>query len=185
MQCTATSKKTDQQCKRRAVVGYTVCQVHGAGSAVQGREGGRPATHGRYSRLKRNALRDLIAEYERDPNPLDILPELAATRALFQDYIERYDEWREALLAWHASFASDTNPSPKPREVLDIADAYRLLSEATKIVQRIEAIRAQNAVSRKELSRILQEMTRVVDLEVGDDGIKQRIRDGWLSIRLA
>jgi hypothetical protein len=182
-QCTATAKQSKERCRRRAVTGYAVCQVHGAGSVTKGRAGGRPATHGRYSKLKREALRDLITDYETDPDPLNILPELAACRALFQDYIERYDEWREALLAWHASY--ETKPVVKPQQVLDISDAYRLLSEATKIVTRVEQIKAQNAVSRQDLARILSEMTRVVDLEVQDERTKERIRDGWLSIRLA
>src|SRR5690606_10264496 len=63
-----------------------------------------PVRHGRYSRIKREALRTMIAEYEADPDPLNLLPELAAARALFHDFVDRYEETTAALLAWHESF---------------------------------------------------------------------------------
>lgn len=150
------------------------CRNHG---------GATPVKHGRYSTVKREDIRALIAQHEADPDPLNILPELAAARALFQDFIERYDAWREAILAWHASWGKEDGPQ-KPREVLDLSDAYRVVSEVTKIVERIEGIRAKNAVSRPELQRIISEMWRVLELNVADDTLRQRIRDGWLGIRL-
>lgn len=196
------------------------CYLHG---------GMTPVKHGRYSSLKRESLRDLIAQHEADPDPLNILPELAAARALFQDFVERYDAWREALLAWHASFdaaamgfdperltllgrvldeyehlvktgeptpaqlsdleqareamAKLNEPSPnKPRMVLDVADAYRIVSEVTKIAERIERVRAANAVSRPEMIRIMTEMGRIVALHVHDVKTREAIQRDWVSI---
>ncbi len=111
-------------------------------------------------------------------------PELAAARALFQDFFERYDENREALLAWHSSFGTD-NPNAKPRQVLDLLDAQKVLSEITKIVKRIEDIGAQNAISRADFYRVLTEMGRAVDLVVEDEALRKRISEAWLEIRLA
>lgn len=194
--------------------------------------GGRPITHGRYGTIKRESLRALIEQHEADPDPLNILPELAATRALFQDYIERYDEWRDALTAWHASFKDVARPLPevqvarleavldeyesvldgeptetqetelrwargfvgslrqreddgKPLRVLDLADAYRIASEVTKIVERIERIRSANAISRPDLMRVLTEMGRVVAHYVTDETVRESISRDWLSIRVA
>lgn len=49
-QCTAKAKRTGERCKRRAVTGYKVCQVHGAGSPrARGTRGGRPPTKYKYS----------------------------------------------------------------------------------------------------------------------------------------
>lgn len=153
------------------------CKLHG---------GATPVKSGRYSKIKRTALRELIAQHAEDQDPLDILPELAAARALFQDFIERYDEWREALLGWHESFTDEEKAErAKPRQILDIADAYRILSEVTKIAERIEKIRSQNAVSRSDLLRIMEEMGRYVERHVKDSKARERIKDGWLSIRIA
>jgi len=198
------------------------CKLHG---------GKTPARHGRYSGLRNERLRVLIEAHETDPDPLNVLPELAAARALFQDFVERYDEHTAALLAWHASFELQQRPLPadkviafervvdewenaaregaelteqqeadletarkfvellrgagqeaKPRRVLDLSDAYRIVGEITKIVERIERARSADAISRPELNRLVHEMARVVDLNVADQEVKARIRDGWLAL---
>jgi hypothetical protein len=201
-------------------VGDGRCKFHG---------GKTPVRSGRYSTVKHEALRDLIAQHAADEDPLDILPELAAARALFQDFIERYGTFTEALLAWHASYETSgrkplapaklealrraldeyeamgeltddreedlklarelaeqlgTPDTNKPRVVLDISDAYRIVGEITKIVERIEKIRAANAISRPELLRVMTEMGRVVQAHVTDEATQAKVRDGWLAIRL-
>lgn len=200
------------------------CYLHG---------GLTPIKHGRYSSIKHERLRALIEAHASDPDPLNILPELAAARALFQDYLERYEEHTAALLAWHTDWQATRRPIPedlvlaftrvvdeyenglteggdpspretealeasrrfllamqhveqtgKPTQLLDIADAYRIVSEVTKIAERIEKVRAANAISRPDLNRIISEMGRVVDLYVTDPAQKQQVREGWLAIRL-
>lgn len=228
-QCTATSKRTGQRCSNPAVTGFNVCRVHGAGNKKK--PGGRPATHGRYSRLKREALRSLIEEYEQDPDPLNILPELAAARALFQDFTDRYDEFTEAIVAWHQSYQAGNRPidkykveafievidqyeevirseddlterqqktlaiarefvkaakqeaGTKPIQILDISDAYRILREITAIAGRIEKVRAQNAIPRDDLYRVLKEMARTVETFISDPALLQRIKESWLQIK--
>ena len=187
--------------------------------------------HGRYSSISRPRLRELIAQHERDPDPLNILPEIAALRALFQEFVERYDEHTEALLAWHASFQLTRRPlpedllisfervvdewenamrergdptpaqetdlgqarkylmvlrgsddTPKPRTVLDLTDAYRVLGEIGRMVERVEKARSANAISRPEMNRVIHEMARVVDLCVAEEHVKAKIREGWLAI---
>lgn len=180
---------------------------------------GRPPSHARYSSIKTRALRELYERHIDDPDPLNIEPELAQARAIFQDFIERYDAWREALLAWHESYRaggatysdavrrlreaiSTKDPAKiqaalealeeaslavagKPTQILDQADAYRILSEITKIVERMERIKAQNAISRPELLRVMSEMGRVVERHVAEKEIREKIRDGWLGIHIA
>jgi hypothetical protein len=59
----------------------------------------------RYQALNaRPRLRELIERFSADPDPHNLLQELTLLRALVTDYVERYDETTEALLAWHASF---------------------------------------------------------------------------------
>lgn len=170
------------------------CRKHG-GTA------GRPPTHGLYSKRLKHELRELVADLEAD-NPLDMTHELATVRALAIDFINRYEETTAALLAWHASFTDEYRaaeaaaakagappPDPltvrsKPHQVLDISDAYRLISEASKIIKRIEDLKASNHITRTDLGRIMQEMGRVVERYVIDEKTLERIRDGWLAIRL-
>lgn len=203
-------------------VGRGRCWLHG---------GLTPSKHGRYSLIKSERLQAILQEVEQDPDPLNLIPEVHTLRMLTIDYINRYDEYTEALLAWHASWTlkylptervlfaiqrilteweivvhEDNVPTPqqyemiqdvkafllaaagpdqgRPRQVLDLAEAKSILAETGKMVERIEKIRAANAVSRPELNRIYQEMWRAVDALIADDATKQRIRDQWLNICL-
>lgn len=206
-------------------LGQGKCRLHG---------GATPIKHGRYSTITRTRIRDLIAEHEADPDPLNILPEIAALRALFSDFIERYDENTEALIAWHESWSLTRRPLPedklmafqaivdeweislaekgedatdkqkedvetarkflallrggdaaaKPRTVLDIADAYRVLGEIGRMVERIEKARSANAISRPELNRLMQEMWRSVDARIADQAIKDSIKEDWMRVAL-
>lgn len=152
------------------------CKLHG---------GANPVKHGRYSTVKSTALRDLIRHFDADPDLLNIEREVSVLRAIWVDWVNRYAEWRDALLAWHESFTDpDRETEPKPRQVLDLADGYRIVAEVTKAVERIERIRAANAISRPEFGRVMAEMGRVVEAHVRDPQVLEKIRDGWLAIRV-
>lgn len=187
-------------------VGEGRCYLHGGRAAI---------THGRYSKIIRQELKDAILEQLNDPDILNMEQELAAARALFVDYINRYEDITAALLAWHQSYrevqvtperldmlsqvvsryeaiirADDGETIPafmktytkgcrelvnkykdyyntaanfKPHKVLEVEESYRFLAEITKIVERIEKVRAQNAISRKNFVRVMNEMGRVVN----------------------
>lgn len=181
--CTATSRRTGARCGNAAVTGYDVCRMHGAGSPHKGRPGGRPVEHARYSRLQHERLGEMLAELEGDPDPLNIYPELAAARALFVDFVNRYDAWLTALLAWHESFNEKENP--KPRQMLDLSDAVRHLEAIARIAQREKKLRLENAISRDQLLRVMTEQRRVIETEVQDPETRKRVLDGFLRIQLA
>ena len=175
--CTAKAKHSQQRCCNPAVTGYNVCRMHGAGGKSKPNLGA--IRHGRYSRFKSIAIASLIAEYEADPDPLNLMAELAASRALFQDFTDRYVESTDALILW-----SRSGETAKPTQVLDIADAYKMVSEITKIVERIEKIKASNAISRPELMRVLTEMSRVVESFVREPATLEEIKKAWLGIKI-
>lgn len=82
------------------------CRRHGGMTQIKGTR--HDVSLGRYSDLQaRPRLRDLIQKYTDDPQLGDLTHELVLLRAITQDYLERYDEITEALLAWHASHTKD------------------------------------------------------------------------------
>jgi len=174
-------------------VGRGRCKLHG---------GCVPIKTGINSGIKRESLRAVAETFEEIEKPLEMYKELALMRALAVDYINRYDMMTEALLAWNATLQPGYKavlddgmvrpPAGRPAQILDLSDAYRLVSEVTKIIKRIEDIRAQNAISRSDFVRLMQEMARVVEAVVdrradGDQrqAMKDEIKDRWLEIRLA
>lgn len=176
--CRAWNTKRQKYCKARAGAktdhpGVGRCTNHGGASHSVS------TTHGRYSRVQRVKLRDLIEELENDPDPLDLFPELATARALFIDWVDRYDEFTKALLLWY-----EDQENGGPRKILDIADGYRLLDNIRRVVATIEKISAENAISRPELLRVMTEMGRVVESVVQDEGQLEKIKGGWGGIRI-
>jgi hypothetical protein len=160
-------KRNGEPCRNQAGkktnhLGTGPCWLHGG--AV-----GKQMTHGRYSTIQRVRLRDLIEGYERDPDPLNMLPELAVARALFVDYVDRVKKGESGE-------AGGTD--------FDVGAARQLVSEVTQIVKRIEDGRAANAISRADFYRVVMELGRVVDVRVEDEDVRAQIHDDWLRIAL-
>lgn len=76
-------------------LGQGRCKHHG---------GAAPNVENRYAAMNNDTIAQKLAKFLLDPNPLDLRAELAAARALFEDMVERYDDYVAALIAWHASF---------------------------------------------------------------------------------
>jgi hypothetical protein len=87
----------------------------GPGEAATSTAGSRRSSTAATRRSSGERIRDLIAAHEADEDPLNILPEIAALRALFQEFIERYDEQTEALIAWHLSWQLTKRPLPEEK----------------------------------------------------------------------
>jgi hypothetical protein len=179
--------------KLRKETGYAICRNRagertdheGTGRCYlhRGNVGG-PVVTGRYTFKMSPRLQAIYDQLAQDPDPLNLVPELTAARALFQDWVDRFDSYSEALIAWHESFAKGNGDREhKPMKVLDIADGRNSLEIISRIVARIEHIRAENAVSKKKLVEILEAMGKVVEAHVMDAQVLGSIRRGWLNIR--
>lgn len=86
-QCTATNKQTKQQCRRRAVNGYSVCTVHGAGTrkrveAGERKNAGTPIKHGRYSKHFKEEVLQKIEDFRTDPDLEKLDFEIAYLKSL-------------------------------------------------------------------------------------------------------
>ena len=96
LKCHAKSKRTGKQCGQWALEGARVCRMHGAG-------GGRPVTHGRYSK----ALGKLAANYEaslNDRSLFDLREPVAALDGVTKRLMAMVDEhdspeWRRNVRA--------------------------------------------------------------------------------------
>lgn len=185
--CRAWNSKREKYCKARAGmgtdhVGQGRCKFH---------RGQKEITHGIYSNIERERIRDLYEEFAAAADPLDLEPEVAMLRAIYRDFIERYDQYLNAVLIWYANIPEELQDAilavagPKPKKLLDLSDGYRILREIGVMVERIEKVKAAHAISRKDFYRLIQEYARIVDARVDDDAIKEQIKSDWLQVRLA
>lgn len=168
---------------------HGVCQLPaGLGTAHRGtghckfHGGVAPAVSGRYARIKRKELRTLIEEHELDPQPLNLLPDLAAARALFEAFVDMHETRWEAITAWHeAGGGEDARPPLAPPM---IAEARKMLGTIARLVKTCEDMRAVGAIPRSVFVRYMYELGKVVELNVRNRADKEALKRAWLSIQL-
>ena len=133
----------EKYCGKKTRAGTPCTQAAGWGTLTPGfgpckLHGGKSLVkHGRYSKTKRKALGKEAARLAADPDPLNLFAELGMARALFRDFLDR-----------------------KPEDDLDVEGAMGHVEAISRIVKRIEDIRAQDAISRPEMIRVMTEMGR-------------------------
>ncbi len=178
--CGANTREGDK-CKQPAGAGTDHygkgrCRYHGGTNGA--------LTHGRYSGLFSEDLESLVNHFEADTDILNMESDIALVRTLTYKFIDGYDDWLAAVLAWHGSF-QEGKYETKPTKVLELSDAYRLLETLSKMVERERKARAANAISARDLFRILNEVGRVIETYVEDKEALHNIREQMLSIRYA
>lgn len=185
------------RCGAKTRSGHPCKQAAGAGTDHPGEGrckfhgGASPIRSGRYSKIDRPRIRELYEEFAQDADPLDVSDELHMARAIFRDFLERYDENSTALRVWWSNIPDELQDTleaisgDRPRQILDIADAIRIIDTISKIVSRVEKVRSDSAITRKDLFRLISEYARIVDARVVDDDVKEQIKNDWLQVRLA
>ena len=127
--CDAKAKRTGERCMLPAMIGSTKCRVHG-GKTPKGADSPH-FKHGRYSKVVRGKIAERIADVD-DHNPLDLLDELKIQRALFAEYVSRF-EVSQALTA------------------SDINLLMGWSSEITRTVERMVKMRNETALTGAEV----------------------------------
>jgi hypothetical protein len=126
--------------------GEGCCKHHG---------GCTPSHCQRYAKIHNERYRELYGQFINDPDPLNMLPELAGGRAIFVDFIERYGEVTAALVAWHQSFLSSRWGYEKAADNFRFAvqshDPVKLI-KAMDVLQELEAANPESAKPRQMLN---------------------------------
>lgn len=167
--CGAKKRQGDGVCQKWAGwgtdhVGEGRCKLHGGSS---------PIRHGRYSTVRHTELRELIERMEEDPTPLDATPELALARAILHRWVDRYEEFMEALLAWNRAEyeeAQDEERPPRPARIPDIRELTPLVEAVSKAVKRVIDTQQADALSLKEFIRFVNEVLRLASVYIRDAG---------------
>lgn len=109
--------------------------MHGAGSPGKGRPGGAPIVTGRYSLAHRKSLEAKAQAFASDPQPGNLLGELALMRALLQDYLERF-------------------PDNQRLPYEDIARIFEMMEAISRIVERIAKIIASTSLTQSDIKHL-------------------------------
>lgn len=141
-----------------------------------------PSTvHGRYSKISTRRIADLLTSLRaEEEHVMDLAPEVSLLRALVHDFIERYDQFVDALMAWYL----DPQNKLRPRKVMDIADAGALIESISRIVHRMHQIQSEGAISLATFQRVTEHMGRIVTKYVRDPEMLEKIESEWMDLAL-
>lgn len=156
------------------------CWLHG---------GLTPIKHGMDSLIKHGRLKDLIQKMrEIDHDLLDLTPEVETMRALTIDFINRYDDFTEALTAWYDALDdkrredSDGKLPPIPRKYPELEDAAKLLEGISRVAERYNKIKREGSISLDVFRGTMTEMGMIVAKVVDDPKKLLLIEEGWQAI---
>lgn len=148
-------KKDGEPCRQVAGkgtdhLGIGRCKFHGGNSKIK---------HGRYSKVQ-GGLGDKIQEHMDSPSPLDLLPELATLRALFERWIDQDGE-------------------RSPVEIL--AGAEKLVDGMRKTVDTIHKMQTRELLTSREMEMGLYRILEIITEEVSDPESIARISQRFNS----
>lgn|SRR5574337_88324 len=158
-QCTATSKRTGQQCQQPAMHGSTKCYHHG-GATPRGAKSPHFKT-GLYSKYASHEVGDKIEEYLA-ADPFDLTHELALTRALLADYLSRFQE--------HMPMGLDS-----------IDGMTVLVDRIRKTVETIVKIRNDSALTAAEVTFLASRIVGLLDKYIDDPAKREACQQELFS----
>jgi hypothetical protein len=136
----------------------------------------KPSHLHRYQNVERHALRDLAARIAAtEPDITDLSEELHLLRALLIQYINEYEKFIEALMAWYA----EPDIKQKPRRIMDISDVSGLIESVSRIAERMHKIRSEGSIDLVTFQRVTEQMGIIVARLVKDPEILARIEAEW------
>ena len=157
MQCTAKVYKTGQQCRRRAVDGMKVCQVHGGATPR-----GIASPHykdGRYSKVLPTRLAARYMEAQRDPALLELREDVALLDARLADLLARVDTGESGAI-WQSLAAAR-------KEAIDAKQAGKQEEQAKALNTIMQLISQGHADYRAwgEVGAVLEQRRKLVESE--------------------
>lgn len=165
--CRGWNAKREKYCRARAGKGTTHrgvgrCKMHGGIQADDGR-----VKHGRYLTTPAPAIRELIAKHMADPDPLNIMADLAAARSALDVLLDRMPEGTSMDVA--LKFAGGVSST------VDVI---------SKAITRLEQLKTAGAVSLDQVRRFLGAVDRTLQLHVADEKLRDKIRRDIYAIRV-
>lgn len=178
--CNAKTKQRGLPCRQPA--GYKTdhpgqgrCFVHG------GRANRVVTKHGRYSQIKHHRVSEIMDRMAQvEQNVMDLIPEAQLLRAVVIDFIENYDQFAEALMAWYA----DPENHLRPRKLMDVTDCVGIVESISRIIYRLHQIQSQGAISLDTFRRVTEQMGLIVAKYVRDENALRAISLEWSGLAL-
>ena len=132
--------------------------------------------NGRYSGIQHRGIAEVMEQLaNQQEDVMDLIPEANLLRAMIVDYINRYDLFVDALMAWY----NDPHSKMRPRKVMDISDCVTLIEGVSRIVHRYHQIQSEGSITLETFRRVMEQMGIIVASNIADEAVLKRIEQQW------
>lgn len=178
--CQGKSKRSQEQCERRAALGQDVCKMHGGGAPQARAAGQRRQLEQRIERDVRQAMdRGLIRPVD---DPLGELARVAGEIVAFKDYLAgQVEDLNGVITYWTEASFSDAEGefrTTATEQVRAVLAAYeRALDRTAKVLATMVKLDLQGrlvAIREDEATRLVE----AIRLGLGDVDMEAAVRSG-------
>jgi hypothetical protein len=184
--------------------GMGYCSTHGGNVNTRSGVQTVKTEYKRYGCIKTPRLVDLLAHFNQDPDPLDLLPDVELLRTIIADFVNRAAELNDAVLAWHNSYSPEyqdarkawarenmplmpyeraPEPNPvgygKPRQIIDVSAAGGLIEKLSTLSDRITRQRSEGSLTMDTVNKLWEQMG--VDVL---DAVSENVEDAATRTKL-
>ncbi len=157
-------------------VGVGRCKRH-AGSTSQMNKKYRYETVKFSSRVSQ-----LFDDFRNDPQPHNMLNELALLRAITVDFVERHMFLTEALTDWALSFRSGDGSKQRPPQVPDLLIVRKIINDIGSMIERMHRIEQKGLISIQAFKQAFEQIGVVLASEIDDSDVLAKVEAKLMKI---
>lgn len=126
----------------------------------------------------RKLFTELQAKFaEGTVDPLDLEQDIVLMRAIVINYINRWDDFSNALIGWYYDKRGHA-----PERLLDLSQAAVMLEQVSRVAERLHKMRQTTAINLAVLREMMDQMAMVVAKHVSDPALLAAISEDWDKI---
>jgi len=170
-------------CKRIAGQGTThfgrgPCDLHGGEVAT--------VVHADFVRYRgfSTDIDDVLMHHLQDPDPLNLISDIALCRATIEKWTEDYHWFSEAMHAWHESFKQGVDEG-KPTKIPAITEVSKLLDTLARLQEKELKRRHSTTITMQDLIKVMSLIADTINRHVTDPGTREKVHNEIRQIALS
>jgi len=128
-------------------------------------------------------VQELFDAFRDDPQPHNMLNELALLRAITVDYVERHEQIMFALYDW-ATNGIDVSAKGKPPELPDLITVRKIIADIGAMIERMHRIEQRGLISIQAFKQAFEQVGVVLATEIDDPDALARIEKALSAIKI-
>jgi len=130
-------------------------------------------------------VQQLFEEFRNDPQPYNMLNELAMLRSVAVDYLERHAFIDKALTQWAMQVEMGrVEGITRPPKLPNILEIRKLINDIGAMIERMHRIEQRGLISIQSFKQAFEQVGMVLASEVNDSELLNRIEKRLMKIRI-